>query len=145
MMLGSKPAPVDPEGVGPAATKCSGPWAFLQHLVLLQPHADAPDENDPWQRGVIPLQYTDPDEQEEPGALLKEKNWRVPGGFLGRARGQGGSARAAWNSSRGAGERSCSQEWLGLGFDVDAGARAWSRMPEPPLPPLAPPNSPPRL
>jgi hypothetical protein len=74
MMFGSKPAPVNPDGFQPEDTRCEGPWAFQQYLVLLQPYGDKPDPSDPWQRGIIRLKYLDRPPK-DPEALIKEKNW----------------------------------------------------------------------
>jgi hypothetical protein len=74
-MFGSKPAPVNPEGVQPADTRCEGPWAFQPYLAQLLPYG-APDASDPWQQGLVRLRYVDPDAGEpKDGELLKEKNW----------------------------------------------------------------------
>lgn len=76
MMFGSKPAPVNPEGVAPADTACEGPWAFQQYLVQLQGYGGGADPDDPWQKGIIRLRYLDASAPPPgDGALLKEKNW----------------------------------------------------------------------
>ncbi|GBF90891.1 hypothetical protein Rsub_03746 [Raphidocelis subcapitata] len=72
VMFGSKPAPVNPDGVQPADTRCEGPWAFQPYLAQLLPYG-APDASDPWQQGLVRLRYMDGEPEE--GELLKEKNW----------------------------------------------------------------------
>jgi len=72
-MFGSKPGPVNPDGIQPEDTRCDGPWAFQQFLVQLQAYGK-PDPEDPWQKGIVKLNYMDkPPKDGE--SLLKEKNW----------------------------------------------------------------------
>ena len=74
MMFGSKPWPVNPNGIQPADTACSGPWAFQPWLVQLQPYYAKPDPLDPWAKGIVRLQYLGGPAPKD-GALVKEKNW----------------------------------------------------------------------
>lgn len=74
MMFGSKPWPIKPDSNTMEDTKCDGPWAFQPWMVQLQSYGVAPDTKDPWQRGIVRLQYLPPGPQ-DPNELLKEKNW----------------------------------------------------------------------
>lgn len=74
MMFGSKPWPLNPKGIQPADTTCDGPWAFQQWMILLQPYGPTKDAKDPWQNGIIRMQYL-PKAPSDPSVLIKEKNW----------------------------------------------------------------------
>jgi hypothetical protein len=105
-MFGSKPWPIKPEGTSMEDTKCDGPWAFQPWMVQLQSYGVAPDTTDPWQRGIVRLQYLPPGPQ-DPNDLLKEKNWNpfIYKGqlYFSQVRTMPGSAGAAavwWRVSR---------------------------------------------
>jgi hypothetical protein len=74
MMFGSKPWPVNPNGILPSDTRCDGPWAFQPWLVLLQSYSPLPSTADPWTKGIVRLQYL-PSYLQDKDELVKEKNW----------------------------------------------------------------------
>jgi hypothetical protein len=98
MMFGSKPWPVNPNGILPSDTRCDGPWAFQPWLVLVQSYSPLPDPADPWTRGIVRLQYLPPNLQDK-DVLIKEKNWN-PFIYKGKIYFSQVGVRAVWHLSR---------------------------------------------